>query len=142
MFSFPINIDFILLFVAMLFFPSKTKTNVRGSGVKGIFKKCEVLIAIFFKCHEICDCFYDSIFLYLYGNSLFHCAVSFLLIRVQKKSDKYTWNRLYNKTENTEIRQKIIKKEKNSIRHQITLDSILESLTEVNLSSFCFKSLF
>lgn len=80
--------------------------------MKDVLNKYEVLIGVF-KCHENCDSFYDSIVLCLYVNSLFHCAVSLLLICVQKKSDKYMWNRLYNKIENTEIPEKIIKREKN-----------------------------
>lgn len=53
--------------------------------------------------------------------TLFHFAMSFLLICAQKKKKKLTnvhETRLYNKTENTEIHQKMVKKEKHSIRHQ------------------------
>lgn len=52
--------------------------------------------------------------------TLFHFAMSFILICAQKKKQLTSIheNRLYNKTENIETHQKMVKEEKHSIRHQ------------------------
>lgn len=115
-----------------LFFSIWEKNKCNSQWVQDVFKKYEVLVVIFF-----------NVMKFVFWNlSLFHFAMSFLLICVQKKIWQVYTNRLYNKTENAETHQKMIKKEMHNLRHQRILNSILESLAGVTVSSFCFKSLF
>lgn len=103
--------------------------------MKDIFKKYKIL-SNFLKCHEICNYFFVFMEM-LY----FTLLCSFIDIDSDNHLTRAHENRLYNKTkyvnspENSKERKALCKTSK------LTLNSILESLPKLHMSSWYFKSL-
>ena len=100
------------------YFPFEEKINAVGNGVKGIFKKYEVLIVIFKTALKFPITFSQYTFMSLWKLSFTVLCPSYCYGLRKKHLTSVHKNRLYNKTENTETHQKMVKKEKHSVRHQ------------------------